>query len=151
LVQRSLSTESVKTYLATYAMGKPPTRRESVQMATQTPLDTGSAGCGLDTAFTCCPPKAFCTVPTMAEGVLAWSGTNCASGAADVAAGTTCTITPASGFTCTSPGECQTDGSFASTGACEPLDCDAGYRHWQIGWSEMKKEYCCKTEGKGCA
>merc|ERR1719456_1000017 len=62
--------------------------------------------------------QAACTVPTISAGVLSWSGTNCASGASNVASGTTCQITAQSGYTCTSPGVC-TNGNFAATGACQ--------------------------------
>merc|ERR1712187_806599 len=55
-------------------------------------------------------------------GVQGWKGTNCASGAANVAVGTTCEITAASGYTCTNPGKCGYDGSFASKGECKKAD-----------------------------
>ena len=59
-------------------------------------------------------------MPTIstADGAASWGGANCASGASDVAVGTTCTITAASGFTCTDPGLCGADGNFAATGGC---------------------------------
>lgn len=31
-----------------------------------------------------------------------------------------------------------------------PFDCEAGYFNWQHGWSEMKKDYCCRTASRGC-
>merc|ERR1712023_192172 len=78
--------------------------------------------------------QALCTVPTIEAGVQSWSGTNCASGATDVTEGTMCTITPASGYNCTSPGECRSDGSFASIGACQALctvpTIEAGVQSW---------------------
>mmetsp|Transcript_111056 Transcript_111056/g.320952 ORF Transcript_111056/g.320952 Transcript_111056/m.320952 type:complete len:173 (-) Transcript_111056:237-755(-) len=29
-------------------------------------------------------------------------------------------------------------------------DCDAGMDHWELGWSEGKKHWCCGKVGKGC-
>ena len=58
-----------------------------------------------------------CAVPTINDGVDSWGGTNCASGATNVADGTTCTITAASGYMCVNPGLC-TAGTFAATGSC---------------------------------
>merc|ERR1712014_468281 len=29
-------------------------------------------------------------------------------------------------------------------------DCAAGFSNWQRGWSEGKKAFCCRTQGKGC-
>mmetsp|Transcript_43148 Transcript_43148/g.92003 ORF Transcript_43148/g.92003 Transcript_43148/m.92003 type:complete len:269 (+) Transcript_43148:71-877(+) len=29
-------------------------------------------------------------------------------------------------------------------------DCDAGFSNWANGWSLHKKEFCCKTAGRGC-
>merc|ERR1712048_313665 len=31
-----------------------------------------------------------------------------------------------------------------------PFDCNAGYGHWQAGWSRAKKAWCCANQGKGC-
>lgn len=33
----------------------------------------------------------------------------------------------------------------------EPFDCAADFQNWQMGWSDMKKEYCCSTARLGCA
>eukprot|EP00930_Biecheleria_cincta_P047923 TRINITY_DN3331_c0_g2_i1.p1 TRINITY_DN3331_c0_g2~~TRINITY_DN3331_c0_g2_i1.p1 ORF type:complete len:503 (-),score=94.07 TRINITY_DN3331_c0_g2_i1:72-1502(-) len=30
------------------------------------------------------------------------------------------------------------------------FDCNAGFWNWHRGWSYAKKEYCCRTSGKGC-
>merc|ERR1712000_132707 len=75
---------------------------------------TSPGECGSDGSF---PAVGSCTantcaVPTITEGVDSMSGKNCVSGAKDVAVGTNCQITAASGYTCTSPGECGSDGSF---------------------------------------
>jgi len=32
-----------------------------------------------------------------------------------------------------------------------PFDCDAGLANFKLGWSEEKKEWCCKYKNKGCA
>jgi hypothetical protein len=47
------------------------------------------------------------------------------------------------------------NGSFNATGAVpanatEPFDCDAGFANWEKGWSEPKKEWCCKEKSMGC-
>ncbi len=65
-----------------------------------------------------CSEANTCAVPTITEGVDSMSGKNCVSGAKDVAVGTNCQITAASGYTCTSPGECGSDGSFPAVGSC---------------------------------
>merc|ERR1719343_1369898 len=31
------------------------------------------------------------------------------------------------------------------------FDCEAGYSMWDLGWSEMKKKWCCAREEKGCS
>lgn len=66
-----------------------------------------------------CCKKTLCAVPTISLGVESWSE-GCGSGPGKfVAEGTTCTITAASGFQCTSPGLCGSDGTFAAVGACQ--------------------------------
>jgi hypothetical protein len=69
-------------------------------------------------------------VPAILVTPLDMVGTNCASGATNVANGTTCVITAATGYTCVSPGLCK-DGTFASTGSCTANVCTrpstAGY------------------------
>ena len=63
--------------------------------------------------YTCnAAPSVTCSVPIIPAGVGSWTGTNCESGANNVAVGTTCTITAASGYQCSSPGECLTNGAF---------------------------------------
>lgn len=47
------------------------------------------------------------------------------------------------------------NGSFNATGAVpanatEPFDCDAGLANWEKGWSDPKKEWCCKEKSMGC-
>jgi cell division protein FtsB len=42
------------------------------------------------------------------------------------------------------------NGTFNSTGAAKPFDCDAGLSNWEKGWSDAKKEWCCQAESKGC-
>ena len=32
----------------------------------------------------------------------------------------------------------------------EGYDCSAGYSNWYFGWSDVKKDYCCKLAQKGC-
>lgn len=32
----------------------------------------------------------------------------------------------------------------------QPYDCDQDFATWPISWSERKKDYCCRWEGKGC-
>jgi hypothetical protein len=32
----------------------------------------------------------------------------------------------------------------------EPYDCAAGFGHWETGWSDSKKEWCCENKGIGC-
>lgn len=35
--------------------------------------------------------------------------------------------------------------------ACgKPYDCSAGYESWRFGWSQMKMDYCCRHEHRGC-
>uniref|UniRef100_A0A7S0AHI7 Uncharacterized protein n=1 Tax=Pyrodinium bahamense TaxID=73915 RepID=A0A7S0AHI7_9DINO len=36
-------------------------------------------------------------------------------------------------------------------GSSPPFDCMAGRSRWVIGWSEAKKEYCCKVYSFGCS
>lgn len=62
--------------------------------------------------------EADCTVPQILVGAASWDGTNCKSGATDVADGTTCTITETTGYFCVSPGLCTGD-TFAGTAGCE--------------------------------
>mmetsp|Transcript_20085 Transcript_20085/g.53850 ORF Transcript_20085/g.53850 Transcript_20085/m.53850 type:complete len:548 (+) Transcript_20085:2-1645(+) len=47
------------------------------------------------------------------------------------------------------------NGSFNATGdmpagATEPYNCDAGLPNWEKGWSDQKKEWCCKEKSLGC-
>jgi len=32
----------------------------------------------------------------------------------------------------------------------KPFDCQAGYTHWERGWSTFKKTWCCENEHRGC-
>jgi hypothetical protein len=32
----------------------------------------------------------------------------------------------------------------------KPFDCQAGYTHWERGWSKFKKAWCCENEKRGC-
>eukprot|EP00419_Tripos_fusus_P041548 CAMPEP_0172790582 /NCGR_PEP_ID=MMETSP1074-20121228/208037_1 /TAXON_ID=2916 /ORGANISM="Ceratium fusus, Strain PA161109" /LENGTH=452 /DNA_ID=CAMNT_0013627633 /DNA_START=54 /DNA_END=1412 /DNA_ORIENTATION=+ len=32
----------------------------------------------------------------------------------------------------------------------KPFDCQAGYTHWERGWSTFKKTWCCENEKRGC-
>ena len=91
-----------------------------------------SDGTGFEYDAAC---TALCTVPTISAGVGSWSGDNCVSGATDVLAGTTCTITEASGYSCTSPGLCKSDGTgfeydAACTALCTVPTIDAGVSSW---------------------
>ena len=74
-----------------------------------------------------------CTVPTIANGVANMSGTNCASGASTVVAGTTCAITAAPGYACTNPGLCGADGNFAATGECKAAHPHNQWNRGEIG------------------
>ncbi|CAK0841351.1 unnamed protein product [Prorocentrum cordatum] len=44
------------------------------------------------------------------------------------------------------PGEGET-----STAPAEPYDCHADFADWETGWTEPRKEWCCKNYGGPCA
>lgn len=33
----------------------------------------------------------------------------------------------------------------------DPYNCADGFANWQAGWSQPKKDWCCRVHGKGCA
>merc|ERR1719382_533691 len=35
-------------------------------------------------------------------------------------------------------------------GEAASFDCEAGYDHWEIGWSLTKKKWCCAYCGRAC-
>merc|ERR1712232_1147674 len=37
-----------------------------------------------------------------------------------------------------------------ATGLGAEYDCEAGLAKWKKGWSDSKKDWCCKHEKKGC-
>ena len=32
----------------------------------------------------------------------------------------------------------------------ERHNCDLNYEHWELGWTDVKKRYCCDTVGRAC-
>jgi len=69
----------------------------------------------------CCKVSAFCSVPSITFGVQQWHGSQCNSGSTNVAEGTECRITSESGYACTDPGLCGSDGNFANAASCQRL------------------------------
>lgn len=45
---------------------------------------------------------------------------------------------------------CLMEGKACETSTTLPYDCDAGYVNWECGWSQSKKEWCCKNRVMGC-
>ena len=63
----------------------------------------------------CTTQAATCTVPTVDTAMGTWNGNAFCSNGASVTAGMECTIDSASGYVCTSPGVCGTNGQFENT------------------------------------
>lgn len=40
--------------------------------------------------------------------------------------------------------------SLLNEGSAQSYDCDAGLANSRMGWSDLKKDYCCKEHQKGC-